>query len=439
MTTTHLGSKLWVVLNSNRLVAELYGRKGSMTNGRPHYPMVGELISQNRRSVLLPQNGWTDRRRVMHQLLNGTALTRYQEYQDEESRQLMVNYLNDPQHWYLHNGTYSNTVIHRITFGQKPSASPEEMAEVTKAQFAFLMNAPPYNFWDCFPELARLPNAVQFWRSKFAAMGRHTMEAYSAYWAPLRQSMEKEDAAQSFARDLVLDEAKFQGSSTDKMFLAMQLIEAGSDTTRLGINIFILAAISHPDKFQKARDQIDSLCGGGDQKRLPKFWDEPDLPYINAFAKEMLRWRRIFDWTPEHTLTEDLVFEDYHFPKGTNFIINHVSIANDKTLYPNPQEFQPERWLDGREAEIWNGSWQFGHGRRICVGYRLAQKSLFITLARLIYCFDFQPAAGTKLKQRGPFDNSSINHFATGEPFPVNVRVRGEEYANLIMDSHRKQ
>ncbi|KPI45704.1 O-methylsterigmatocystin oxido [Cyphellophora attinorum] len=429
MTTTHLGSKLWVVLNSNRLVSELYGRKGSVTNGRPRYPMVNELISQGRRSVLLPADGWTERRRVMHQLLSGSALNKYQEYQNTESITLLASYSERPKDWFLHNRTYSNSVIHRITFGERPGAGAD-VDKVAEAQFYFLMNAPPYNFWDCFPDLAKLPLALQWWRGKYDQMGKATHEAYSAYWKPLKENIELGKAPQSFARDLVFNEGKFSGGEDDKMFLAMQLVEAGSDTTRLTTNIFILAAVTNPDKFLKARQQLDEVCGSH-AERLPEFSDEKNLPYINAFAKEMLRWRRIFDWTPEHMLTEDLEFEGYFFPKGTNFVINHAAIANDPASYEDPKEFQPERWLDGREAEIWEGSWQFGHGRRLCVGYRLAQKSIFINLARLIYCFDF--------KAREPFDDRNINHFTSNEPFPIEVTLRGEKFGSLIQRAAQQQ
>ncbi|KAK5169328.1 uncharacterized protein LTR77_005303 [Saxophila tyrrhenica] len=424
MTTTHLGSKLWVVLNSNRLVSELYGRKGSVTNGRPPYPMVSGMISQNRRSVLLPVNGWAERRRVMHQLLSGTALAKYQDYQDMESITLLKGYLHRPQAWYVHNRIYSNSVIHRITFGERPPEG-DNVKEIAKAQFDFLTNAPPYNLWDCFPELTKLPIIFQWWRHKYAAMGHATHAAYARYWTPLKAAIEQGDRPPSFAQDLISGEGKFSGTETDKMFLAMQLVEAGSDTTRLAINIFILAAFSNPDKFQKARDEVDSVCGGSGE-RLPGFEDEKLLPYINAFGKEMLRWRRVFAWTPEHTLTEDLAFEGYFFPKGTNFVINHASIANDPSAYESPQSFQPERFLDGHETDM-GGHWQFGHGRRVCVGYRLAQKSLFINVARLVYCFDFAA--------REPFDNTKINHFTLDEPFPVEVRVRGTSFAELIRNS----
>lgn len=108
MTTTHLGSKLWVVLNSNRLVSELYGRKGSVTNGRPEYPIVGDIISHGRRSVLMSsQQEWSERRRVVHQLLSGSAIVRNQKYQLEESDKLLSHYLEHADAWYKHNHTYA--------------------------------------------------------------------------------------------------------------------------------------------------------------------------------------------------------------------------------------------------------------------------------------------------------------------------------------------
>lgn len=389
MTSTHLGSKLWVVLNSDRVVTELYNRKGSVTNEKPSYPVVSKLISRGLRSVFLPTSEWSERRRVMHQLLSGSAATKYTTYQHEESLRLLTSYAQLPDLWWSHHHQYSNSVIHRITFGERPANNDERIAAITKAQNIFLMNAPPFNLIDCFPELEKLPITLQWWRPKYEALGRYTLEAYTAYWSPIRDKIEAGDAPPSFARDVLLGEAKFQGSNESQMFLACQIIEAGSDTTRLSLNIFALAAALNSEKFLAARAEIDTVCGSN-AERLPTFEDEPQMPYVNAFAKEMLRWRQIFLWTPEHTLTQDLAFEGYYFPKGTNFVINQASISNNAHMYPEPEVFKPERWLDGHEANFLRATWQFGGGRRVCVGWQLAQKSLFINMARLIYCFDYK-------------------------------------------------
>uniref|UniRef100_A0A8H7K3D7 Cytochrome P450 n=1 Tax=Bionectria ochroleuca TaxID=29856 RepID=A0A8H7K3D7_BIOOC len=382
MVTTHLGSKLWIVLNSNRLAQELYAKHGKVTNGRPPMPMVNDLISQ--------------------------AMTKYAEYQKEESMVLLAGYLRKPQEWFAHNARYANSVIYRITFGEKPEAGGNSMANVTKAQFLFLLNAPPYNLWDCFPGLADLPKFLQWWRETYERAGKFTYDAYFAYYSPIKRNILEGKAPQSFARDILLGEARFKGSGTDKMFLTMQQVEAGSDTTRLAINIAILAVVRWPEKFLKARADLDQDCGA-DAARLPDFGDEESLPYVNAFAKEILRWRRIFSWTPD--------FDRESRIRG---------ISENPDYFEDLLSFKPERWLDGNETDLAAGSWQFGFGggRRLCVGYKFAQKSIFINLSRLFYCFDFE--------EREPFDDKSIQHFTMGEPFPINVRSRGAKWTELI-------
>ena len=101
---------------------------------------------------------------------------------------------------------------------------------------------------------------MQWWRSKYEAIGKATNDAYSAYWEPRKRDIEQGKSQQSFARDLVLGEGKFSGTEMDKMFLAMQLVEAGSDTTRLALNIFVLASVVNPDKFAQARAELDKVC-----------------------------------------------------------------------------------------------------------------------------------------------------------------------------------
>lgn len=394
MTTVHCGSKLWVTLNTSRVANIFMNRKGLLTNERPHYPVIGDLISVGNRSILMPVAEWAERRRVMHQLLTGTAVAKYNEYQELESTQLLAEYLFRPEQWYQHHSRYANSVIHRVTLGERVTSRHESYEAVFRAQKAFIQNLPPRNIIDCFPELASLPRCLQWWRRKYEAVGKATVEAYSQYWAPVLSAIRQGTAPRSFAKALLTgDDTKFTGSEIDKMFLTVQLIEAGADTTRMTLNIFALAAIYNAEAFLKARAEVDKICGAN-AERLPNLNDEKDMPYICAFAKECLRWKPIFIWTPEHMLTEDLELEGYHFPKGTNFMLNHIALCKD---CETPEDFHPERWLNGHESDILHGLWQFGAGRRVCVGYRLAQKSVFINISRLIYCYNYEAVSRTSI------------------------------------------
>ncbi len=60
----------------------------------------------------------------------------------------------------------------------------------------------------------------------------------------------------------------------------------GSDTTVAAVGGFILAMLMNPDVQAKAYSELEKVLGPGD---LPRFSDEPSLPYITAIVREVLR------------------------------------------------------------------------------------------------------------------------------------------------------
>lgn len=392
MATLHLGSKTWVFLNNHRVTNEIIAKKGSQTNTRSHMPISSGLVSQDRRSLLLPQEQWTERRRVMHGLLNGTALRQYGDWQEHESTQMMAEYVFRPEKWYRHHYRYANSVIVRIALGERPHKSSKELEEMQNA-VTFFVGSIGRNFVDWFPDLARLPWFLQVWRPYWARLGRWNYELYAKWYNPVKEKVRAGTAPASFVRDYLMHpDTRFKGDDDDLMYIAMQLIEAGSDTTREALNIMTMAALEFPEVFAKARAEVDRVCGSGREARLPVLEDMESLRYICAMGKEVLRWRPIFPLTPDHVASQDIEFEGYYFPAGTGFVINGHAVCSD---CENPDAFQPERWLDGHETDIAHGLWQFGGGRRICVGYRLAQRSLFINMARLVQCINYSPVSLT--------------------------------------------
>ena len=322
---------------------------------------------------------------MMHHLLSGTALKQYGEWQELESTQMMAEYVKQPRRWFRHHYRYANSVIHRIALGERLLKSSKDLEDLQNV-VTFFVGSIGSSLVDWFPDLDRLPRFVQLWRPYWEKLGNWNYEIFRSWWLPVKQQIADGTAPPSFVRDVLLhDSTKYSGNDQDAMYVAMQLIEAGSDTTREALNIFVMASLCYPEAFRKARNEVDRVCGQN-AERLPILADMDALPYICAMVKEILRWRPIFQLTPDHCATADFDFEQYRFPAGVGFVINEAVVCNE---CDDPEEFQPERWLDGHEQDAAHGLWQFGGGRRICVGYRLAQRSLFINIARLVYCFDY--------------------------------------------------
>ena len=110
----------------------------------------------------------------------------------------------------------------------------------------------------------------------------------------------------------------------------LNAIEGGSDTTRATLNLLTAAMATHPDFVERARKELDAVCG--DAGRLPNFEDQAELPLVTACIKETLRWKpfvesgRLFAKLGltigvVRVLIKDDHFENYYFPAGTRFSI----------------------------------------------------------------------------------------------------------------------
>lgn len=75
----------------------------------------------------------------------------------------------------------------------------------------------------------------------------------------------------------------------------------------------------YPEVQRKAQDEIERVLGRG---RLPKMTDRAHLPYVNAIAKEVLRWHPVAPMAIPHLSTEDDTWGDYFIPKGSLIMPN---------------------------------------------------------------------------------------------------------------------
>ena len=386
MTTLHMGTKTWVVLNNARVINEIIAKRGTITHERPYMPVASGLISRDHRLVLQSSAQRAEGRRIAHHLLSGSAVKTYGQWQELESVQLLAEYLFRPQKWYLHHYRYSVSTIHRIILGERLLKSTRDLYELRRVTGEFLQSING-NIVDFFPQLARLPKMLQPWTKKYMDIGQVHYDCFRTWWEPVKEAIANGTSPPSFVRDVLLNEdTKYTGTDEEAMYLATSILAAGSDNPRMAINVFVMSALCYPDALQKAREEVDRVCGNA--TRLPGVDDMVAMPYLCAFLKEIMRWRPAVPIIPQHQLIQDLEFEGYLFPAGTEFLINGVSVGKD---FQEPQVFRPERWLDGNEGNITQGLWHFGGGRRICVGYKVAQTQLFIALARLMYCFNYAP------------------------------------------------
>lgn len=163
-----MGSTYNVFLNSRRLVNELLDKRGSKYSSRVAAPMISDVISRNRRILMLPNNDlWKQERRIVHDIIGPSSKDIFGPLQDLESRALLFEYLQEPQSWYLGHARYANSLIMSMVMGRRTTLHDKNLHNIIEANNTLLeLLDPGSNILDIFPFLLKipLPLGLQPWR-----------------------------------------------------------------------------------------------------------------------------------------------------------------------------------------------------------------------------------------------------------------------------------
>ncbi|EXJ57750.1 uncharacterized protein A1O5_12540 [Cladophialophora psammophila CBS 110553] len=435
MFTIRIGNKNVVYLNSSRVVTDLLEKRASIYASRPDRPMAQDIASGGVRMLFMGHtNQWRNQRKIMHNILNSQqAETKFVKYQELESRQLIWDYLKDPEHWYNANQRFSNSVIMGVVFGRRAALDDKVLTKMLKQmiEIGSLAFRPSLrSAADFVPWLNYLPKPLQWWRSYGEDLFKRTLDIYKQEVDAYIVKMKNGQANPCFAADIIQGTAKkeFILGEHEKLMVFSTLLEAGSDTSRTATTQMCAAAAVYPEWVKTTQALLDEVCGHN-AERLPMLSDREKLPYITAVVKEALRWRPFVQTGVPHELTQDDEYEGYRFPKGTLFTWNAYAIALDEKEYKNAHRFLPERWLDSPDLKNpLKGHWSFGAvGRRVCVGYNVGFNNVWIATACLLYCYNFEQDPDH------PIDTyNSMWDSVDRPPFKLRVKPRSQAHIELI-------
>ncbi|KAF7348388.1 Cytochrome p450 [Mycena sanguinolenta] len=148
---------------------------------------------------------------------------------------------------------------------------------------------------------------------------------------------------------------------------------AAVDTTTTTLIVSIMALALNPEVAKKAQNELDAVVG--------------------LVFREVFRWRPILPFVVPHATSDDDIYEGYFIPKGTMVLPNVWAMVHDESMYPNPDRFDPERFLNA-DGQL-NADDQilgFGFGRRACVGRYAADATVWATIVSVLSTFDIAKA-----------------------------------------------
>ncbi len=172
------------------------------------------------------------------------------------------------------------------------------------------------------------------------------------------------------------------------------LLMAGHETTTTGLAWAFERLLRNPATLERAREGEDA--------------------YLDAVVQETLRIRPVIPAVLRQ-LQAPVELGGWRLPAGVTVMPAITLLHADPALFPEPDRFKPERFLDGGEGSTY--TWiPFGGGRRRCLGAAFASFEMRVALRTILQ--------HTTLRAAEPQDEKVRNHHITLVPAKGALVVR---------------
>ncbi|XP_060684202.1 sterol 26-hydroxylase, mitochondrial-like [Hemiscyllium ocellatum] len=280
-------------------------------------------------------------------------------------------------------------ILLEIRMGCLQEKIPEETQKFITAVATMLRSLV---YCEYLPKWTR--NWLPFWKQYLQAWDDMFAFARKAVDKKMVQIRELMDAGHSVEGHYLTHLLTSEMNQSEIYSSITELLLGGVDTTANTLTWALYCLAKNPEVQERVFREIWSGCPG---EQVPTAQDFSKMPLLRAVIKETLR---LYPVVPNmvRTLHRDIVLGGYHIPQKTTFILCHYAMSYSEQNFPDPHHFKPERWLRGADSHKHHpfSSLPFGFGVRGCIGRRVAELEMQLTLARLLKRFQLKLEPGTK-------------------------------------------
>ncbi|KAI0267091.1 cytochrome P450 [Gloeopeniophorella convolvens] len=431
-----------VIINDVTLANEMLDKRGSLYSGPPRQPMAGELAGFGDILGFLPYNRkCTQTRKYIYKTIGARNELEKHSQLFEACIHDFIKVLNRrPEDLDATVRHSIGAIIILITYGYEVLKNDDpfiRLVDIAMRNFSEVIRPGAY-LVDAIPALKYIPSwfpGAGF--KRYAAQMREdnvNMAEIPFTWA--KNAIATGSLRSSFVSLNMEGKTLSDEEEHTLKWAAGSLFSGIPDTSAMLLSFFLVMTL-YPDTQSKAQAEIDRVIGSD---RLPTLADRGSLPYVNALFSEIMRWTVVvpIGGGPRKASADD-IHRGYRIPKGTLVIANiwHVwHMLRDPSVYSNPEEFSPERFLDtdGRSAEQDPRVCAFGFGRRICPGRQFADTVLWLAIATTLSVLRLSKVTkdGVEVTPKVQFVGSILRH-PVG--FECDIKPRSARAEELILQS----
>ncbi|XP_021276964.1 flavonoid 3'-monooxygenase-like [Herrania umbratica] len=426
------GSHPVVVASSADMAKQFLKNHDQNFASRPR-TAAGKHTTYNYKNITWAPYGpyWRQGRKIyLNELFSSKRLESFEYIRVEEMRALvscLYGFSGKPVLLKEHLSRATLSVISRIVLGKKYFSESDDQLEtsmVTLKEFQeildelFLLNG-VLNIGDWIPwldflDLQGYVKRMKALKKKLDRFHEHVFDEHKSKKKELKDFVPQDmvDLLLQLADDPDIDvKLSYDGVRG----FTQDLIAGGTDTSATTVEWAISELIKQPQLIKKATEELDRVIG---RERWVEEKDIPQLPYTDAIMKETMRKHPVAVMLAPHLALQDCIVAGYDIRKGTTVFINTWSMGRDPSLWEEPEEFRPERFL-GKNIDVKGQHFEllpFGSGRRMCPGYSLGLKMIRSSLANLLHGFNWKLPDNTNAED---LSMEEVYGLATPRKFPL--------------------
>nr|WGN96443.1 cytochrome P450 AspF [Aspergillus sp.] len=421
------GSALTIVFSSAKLIKEHLERKNTVYSHRPYIELFDRVNGGLNASIMPYGPRWKAHRTWRTFILRPAMTAKYAPVHDTETRQLLHELLagNDVDFAACYRRCIASIFL-TLAYGERLITETPEIQWLEELN-ARIFEASEFSYSGADVLWEFLPPAI---KSLFPFPSRRAAEADKMH-EELNALMCRKfrnallQPAWNWCKEVHENPASSSKSDKELAFLIGSLYEAAL-TPYHALRVITLAAMVFPTEAARAYAELDEVVGAD---RLPTLEDIPQLPLTMAFVREALRWRGLSPLGASRAAFTDDECTGYRIPRDAIILINQWAVEHDESIFPEPFEFRPERWLvDSGLPDL-----LFGFGQRACPGRHMGQDAVSLAAARVLWAFDIVAPEPLDLEMLMESAND-ISFISLPADFQAAFRIRSPRHRRVVED-----
>ncbi|KAK7302313.1 hypothetical protein RJT34_13199 [Clitoria ternatea] len=370
--------------------------------------LAGEILHYNSTDIAFAPYGnyWRQLRKVCTlELLSLKRVNSYQPIREEELSNLVILIASEKgSPFNLTQALLSSiyTISSRAAFGKRYKDQEKLISLVRK----FLKIAAGFHIGELFPS-ARWLQLVTGLRPKLERLHIEIDQILENIINEHKEAKSKDKDDQSHdAEDLVDVLIQYEDGSNQDFSLnrnnikaiILDIFNAGGDTSVSTIDWALAEMVKDPRVMRKAQAEVREVFnekGRVHENCINK------LTYLKLVVKETMRLHTPAPLLLARECCQACEIHGYNIPSKSKVIINAWATGRDPNYWIDAERFYPERFI-GSTIDYKGNNFEyipFGAGRRICPGITFGLRNVELTLAVLLFHFDWKLPSGMRSEE----------------------------------------